>query len=48
MKITIEMVEGLRNKLRLLGVSIEDLCSVVCKIDSDAKNVTRPESLLNV
>ena len=46
MKIAVEMIEGFRYKLRMLGVPIEGSCNVFCDNDSVVKNVTRPESPL--
>ena len=46
MKIAVEMIEGFRYKLRMLGVPIEGPCSVFCDNDSVVKNTTRPESPL--
>jgi hypothetical protein len=43
MKIAIEMVEGLRYKLRIMGVNIDGPCDVLCDNESVVKNVTRPE-----
>ena len=44
MKIAIEMVEGLRYKLRMMGINIDGPCDVLCDNESVVKNVTRPES----
>ena len=44
MRIAVEMVEGLRYKLRMMGVPIDGACDVLCDNDSVVKNVTRPES----
>jgi len=46
MKIAVEMIEGLRYKLRMLGVPIVGPCSVFCDNDSVVKNVTHVESPL--
>ena len=45
MRIAIELVEGLRYKLRMMGVPIEGSCNnVMCDNESVVKNVSRPES----
>ena len=44
MRIAIEMIEGLRYKLRMMGVPIDGPCDVFCDNESVVKNVTRPES----
>merc|ERR1712194_846017 len=44
LRIAIEMVEGLRYKLRMMGVPIEGATSVFCDNESVVKNTTRPES----
>ena len=44
MRIAIEMIEGMRYKLRMLGVPIDGPCDVFCDNDSVVQNVTRPES----
>ena len=46
MRIAIELIEGLRYKLRMMGVGIEGECDVFCDNESVTKNVTRPESPL--
>jgi hypothetical protein len=43
MKIAIELIEGLRYKLRMMGVPIEDPCNVFCDNEAVIKNSTRPE-----
>ena len=45
-KTAIEMVEGLRYKLRMLGVPIDGPCRLFCDNDSVVKNITRAESPL--
>ena len=40
------MVEGLRYKLRMLGVPIDGPCRLFCDNDSVVKNVTQAESPL--
>ena len=44
LKIAIEMVEGLRYKLRMMGIPIEGPTNMYCDNDSVVKNVTHPES----
>ena len=44
MRIAIELIEGLRYKLRMMGVPIKGSCNVLCDNESVVKNVTRPES----
>eukprot|EP00536_Pseudo-nitzschia_multiseries_P010395 jgi/Psemu1/203174/e_gw1.316.9.1 len=44
LKIAIELVEGLRYKLRMMGVPIDGSTNVYCDNDSVVTNVTRPES----
>ena len=44
MRIAIELVEGLRYKLRMMGVPIARSTNVYCDNDSVVQNVTRPES----
>ncbi|KAI2492438.1 Reverse transcriptase (RNA-dependent DNA polymerase) [Fragilaria crotonensis] len=46
MKIAVELIEGLRYKLRMMGVPVEDPCNVFCDNEAVAKNSTRPESTL--
>jgi hypothetical protein len=46
LRIAIEMIEGMRYKLRMMGVPIEGACKVFCDNDSVVKNTTRPESPL--
>jgi hypothetical protein len=40
------MVEGLRYKLRMMGVPLDGSTSVFCDNESVVKNTTRPESPL--
>jgi hypothetical protein len=47
LRIAIEMVEGLRYKLRMMGVPLEGPASVLCDNDSVVKSTTRPESSLS-
>jgi hypothetical protein len=44
LRIAIEMVEGLRYKLRMMGVPIDGACDVFCDNESVVKNTTRAES----
>jgi len=44
MRIAIEMVGGLRYKLRMMGVPIAGPCDVSCDNNSVVQNTTRPES----
>jgi hypothetical protein len=46
LKTAVEMVEGLRYKLRMLGVPIEGPANVFCDNESVVKNSTKPESAL--
>ena len=46
MKIAVELIEGLRYKLRMMGVPVEDPCNVFCDNEAVVKNSTRPESTL--
>jgi hypothetical protein len=46
MRIAIELIEGMRYKLRMMGVPIDGACSLFCDNESVVKNVTRPESPL--
>jgi hypothetical protein len=45
MRIAIEMIEGLRYKLRMMGVPIPDKCAVFCDNSAVVTN-SRPESTL--
>ena len=44
MRIAIELIEGLRYKLRMMGVAIDGECDLFCDNESVTKNVSRPES----
>ena len=44
MRIAIELIEGMRYKLRMMGVPIDGECSLFCDNESVVKNVSRPES----
>ena len=46
MRIAIEMIEGLRYKLRMMGVPIEGLCNVFCDNNAVVTNSKNPESIL--
>ena len=46
MKIAVELIEGLRYKLRMMGVPVEDPCNVFCENEAVVKNSTKPESTL--
>jgi hypothetical protein len=46
MEIAVELIEGLRYKLRMMGVPIEDPCNVFCDNEAVVKNYTRPELTL--
>ena len=46
LRISVELVEGLRYKLRMMGVPIDGACKTFCDNDSVVKNTTRPESPL--
>jgi hypothetical protein len=44
LRIAVEMIEGLRYKLRMMGVPIDGPCDVFCDNNSVVQNTTRPES----
>lgn len=44
LRIAVEMIEGLRYKLRMFGVKIDGPCDTFCDNESVVKNTTRPES----
>ena len=46
MRIAIEMIEGLRYKLRMMGVKIQGACNVFCDSNAVVLNSTVPESML--
>ena len=46
MRIAVEMIEGLRCKLRMMGVPLEGPADVFCDNESVVKNTGRPESPL--
>ena len=45
-KVAVEMIEGLRCKLRMMGVQVEGPTNVFCDNASVMKNSTKPESTL--
>jgi hypothetical protein len=46
MKIAIDLIEGLRYKLRMMGIPLNGPTSVFCDNQSVVKNTTAPESVL--
>ena len=46
MRVAVEMIEGLRYKLRMMGVPIQGATSVFCDNASVVKNTSAPESTL--
>jgi len=46
LKTAVEMVEGLRYKLRMMGIEVEGATNIFCDNESVVKNSTRPESTL--
>jgi hypothetical protein len=40
------MIEGLRYKLRMMGIPIDDATTIFCDNDATAQATTRPESTL--
>ena len=46
MRQAMEMIEGLRYKLRMMGIEVVGATSVLCDNESVVKNATRPESTL--
>ena len=46
MKIAVELVEGLRYKLQMMGIEVEGPINVFCDNNSIVNNNTRPESTL--
>ena len=46
MKTAIELIEGLRYKLRMMGIPVDGATNVFCDNESVFKNATRPESTL--
>ena len=46
MRQAVELIEGLRYKLRMMGIEVEGPTRVFCDNESVVKNATRPESPL--
>ena len=46
MRIAVKLVEGLRYKLRFMGIEVDGPTNVFCDNESALKNTTRPESTL--
>ena len=46
MRIAVEMIEGLRHKLRMMGVPVDGPADVFCDNESVVKNTSGPESPL--
>ena len=46
MKTAVELVEGLRYKLRMFGVELEGPTNIFCDIEAVVKNVKNPQSTL--
>ena len=46
MRIAVELVEGLRYKLRMMGIEVDGPTNVFCDNESAVKNNTRPDSTL--
>jgi hypothetical protein len=46
LKTAVEMTEGLRYKLRMFGIPIEEATNVYCDNEAVYKNASRPESVL--
>lgn len=46
MRTAVEMIEGLRYKLRMMGIPIDGATDVFCDNESVVKNSSRPESVL--
>ena len=47
MKQAIELIKGLRYKLRMFGMTIEGPASIYCDNEAVYKNMSIPESILN-
>ena len=45
-KIAVELIEGLRYKLRMMGVPLDGPANVFCDNEAVVKNTTQPESTL--
>ena len=46
MKQAVEMIEGLRYKIRMMGIKVDGPTNLLCDNESVVKNATRPESSL--
>ena len=46
LRIAVELIEGLRYKLRMMGVPIDGSCTTFCDNETAVKNSTVPESTL--
>ena len=46
MKTAVEMTEGLRYKLWMMGIEIDGLTNIFCDNESVVMNTMRPESML--
>ena len=46
MRQAVEMIEGLRYKLRMMGIAVAGPTNILCDNESVVKNATRPESTL--
>jgi len=46
LRIAVELIEGIRYKLRMMGVPIEGSCTTFCDNETAVKNSTVPESML--
>jgi hypothetical protein len=46
LRIAVELIEGLRYKLRMMGVPIDGSCTTICENETAVKNSTVPESTL--
>ena len=46
MRQAVELIEGLRYKLRMMGIDVVGPTNVLCDNESVVKNATRPESTL--
>lgn len=42
----VDMIEGLRYKLRMMGIPVDDATTIFCDNDATVKATTRPESTL--
>jgi hypothetical protein len=46
LKIATELLEGLRYRLRMIGIPLQGMCNTFCDNDSVVRNVTDPTSML--